>query len=64
MNWNKTILIVGLIIGGLASLYLSNNELASAIFGGLVGYLAKDNVVYKKKEELEDLSDEEDFGTA
>ena len=42
---NKTILIIGLIIGGIGCLYVNNTELASAIFGGLIGYLAKDPVV-------------------
>ena len=37
---NKTILIIGLILGGIVSLYVKNTELASAIFGGLVGYLS------------------------
>lgn len=37
---NKSILIIGLIIGGLACIYYNNTELASAIFGGLVGYLS------------------------
>lgn len=37
---NKTILIIGLIVGGIVSLYVKNTELASAIFGGLVGYLS------------------------
>ena len=37
---NKSLLIIGLIIGGIASLYVKNTELASAIFGGLVGYLS------------------------
>jgi len=41
---NKTLLIVGLVIGGLGSLYLQNNELASVIFGGLIGYLSKDTI--------------------
>ena len=39
---NKTLLIIGLVIGGIACLYVHNNELASAIFGGLIGYLSKD----------------------
>lgn len=42
---NKTVIIVGLVIGGLASLYTHQTELASAIFGGLVGYLSKDIIV-------------------
>lgn len=37
---NKTLLIIGLVIGGICSLYVKNTELASAIFGGLVGYLS------------------------
>lgn len=37
---NKSLLILGLIIGGLACIYYNNTELASAIFGGLVGYLS------------------------
>lgn len=39
---NKTLLIIGLIIGGVASLYTRQTELASAIFGGMIGYLSKD----------------------
>lgn len=39
---NKTILILGLLIGGIFSLYLQQENIASAIFGGLVGYLSKD----------------------
>lgn len=43
MNFdNKSIIIIGLILGGMASLYTHQTELASAIFGGLVGYLSKD----------------------
>ena len=41
---NKTILIIGLVIGGLLSLYLNQQNLASAIFGGLIGYLSKDKI--------------------
>ena len=37
---NKSLLILGLIVGGLACIYYNNTELASAIFGGLVGYLS------------------------
>ncbi len=36
----KCILIIGLIIGGLASIYINNTDLASVIFGGLIGYLS------------------------
>ena len=43
MNFdNKTILIVGLVIGGILCIYIKNTELASVIFGGLLGYLSKD----------------------
>lgn len=47
---NKTILIIGLILGGMFSLYLKQENIASAIFGGLVGYLSKDipQAVYDK----------------
>ena len=47
---NKTILIVGLIVGGVCSLYLNQSELAYTIFGGLIGYLSKDYVEIKKDE--------------
>ena len=59
---NKTVLIMGLIIGGIASLYTHQTELASAIFGGLVGYLSKDvlTVQHENKEvSSEDGSDSE-----
>ena len=41
---NKTILITGLVIGGLLCVYVKNTELASVIFGGLIGYLSKDKL--------------------
>ena len=57
---NKTILIIGLVAGGILSIYFKNTELASAIFGGLVGYLSKDTLTLKREEEsLEDGSDSE-----
>jgi len=37
---NKSLIIGGLIIGGLACIYVNNTDLASVIFGGLVGYLS------------------------
>lgn len=53
MNFdNKSIIIIGLILGGMASLYTHQTELASAIFGGLVGYLSKD--YYDKREDNSD----------
>lgn len=48
---NKTLLIAGLIVGGLASLYLNQSELAYTIFGGLIGYLSKDSITLKKEDE-------------
>ena len=45
---NKTILILGLVLGGVYSLYCNQSELAYAIFGGLVGYLSKDTVLLKE----------------
>ena len=58
MNFdNKTLLIVGLVIGGIACLYVKNTELASAIFGGLIGYLSKDTITLKREED--DVSDEQ-----
>jgi len=57
---NKTLLILGLIIGGVASLYTHQTELASAIFGGMVGYLSKDIITVEHKgEDSEDESDSE-----
>lgn len=48
---NKSLLIVGLVVGGLLSLYLGQSELACTIFGGLIGYLSKDQITLKKDEE-------------
>lgn len=41
---NMAILIVGLVIGGIACLYVHETNIASAIFGGLVGHLSKDRL--------------------
>lgn len=54
---NKTILITGLVIGGVVALYLRQTEIASAIFGGLVGYLSKDAITIQHKE-IEDKGDD------
>ena len=54
---NKTILITGLVIGGVVALYLRQTEIASAIFGGLVGYLSKDAITIQH-EEIEDKEDD------
>ena len=51
MNFdNKTILITGLVVGGVLSLYFNNENLASMIFGGLIGYLSKDVITLKTEE--------------
>ena len=58
---NKTILIVGLIIMALVSLYVGEKDIALAISSGLVGYLSKEvttnNIVHniepiEEKDEL------------
>lgn len=49
---NKTLLICGLVVGGLASLYLNQQELAYTIFGGLIGYLSKDTITLKQEEPI------------
>ena len=55
---NKTILIIGLVLGGIGCIYVNNTELASAIFGGLIGYLAKDPYVIDTSEDsVEDGTD-------
>lgn len=41
---NKTILIIGLIIMALVSMYCGEKDIALAISSGLVGYLSKDIV--------------------
>ncbi len=61
MNFdNKTILILGLVLGGVFSLYTHQTELASAIFGGLVGYLSKDSILLKREDASDDESDIEE----
>ena len=56
---NKTILIIGLVVGGLVSLYVHQSELACTIFGGLIGYLSKDKITLEdKKESIDELDDE------
>lgn len=58
MDWdNKTFLIIGLVIGGLASVYVKDTNLASVIFGGLIGYLAKDPYVVTREDTSEDGSE-------
>ena len=59
---NKTILITGLVIGGVVGLYLNQTEIASTIFGGLIGYLSKDYITVRHEtveEESEDGSESE-----
>lgn len=58
---NKTLLIAGLIVGGLASLYLNQSELAYTIFGGLIGYLSKDSITLKKEEEVEEIGSDSEI---
>ena len=58
---NKTILIIGLVIGGLVSLYLNQSELAYTIFGGLIGYLSKDTLTVKHEQEIIDVPLDEDI---
>ena len=55
---NKTLLITGLVIGGIFSLYLNQSELAYTIFGGLIGYLSKDTIAIRE-DSSEDGSDSE-----
>lgn len=57
---NKTILITGLVIGGVVALYLRQTEIASAIFGGLVGYLSKDVITVQHEEIGMEVSSEDD----
>lgn len=58
---NKTILIVGLVVGGLFSLYLNQSELSYAIFGGLIGYLSKDSITVKHEDVTEPVSMEDEL---
>lgn len=39
---NKTLLILGIIIIGIITVFTGNNELGAVALGGLVGYLSKD----------------------
>lgn len=39
---NKTILITGLVVCAIIGLFLNYEDLAIAVVGGLLGYLAKD----------------------
>ena len=61
---NKTILIAGLVVGGIVGLYLNQTEIASAIFGGLVGYLSKDAITVKHETVEETSEDGSDSETA
>lgn len=42
---NKTLLIGGLIVIGIITVIFGNDNLSSAVVGGLIGYLSKDNVI-------------------
>lgn len=57
---NKTVLIVGLVCGGLLSLYVGQHDLACTIFGGLIGYLSKDTITLKKEGVIDIPPEEED----
>lgn len=49
------IIIVGIIIFGLAAMFLNQIELASVALGGIVGFLSKQNITIEtldKKEEV------------
>ena len=61
---NKTILITGLVIGGVVGLYLNQTEIASAIFGGLVGYLSKDVITVQHETMGDESEDGQDSETA
>ena len=39
-----TIVLVGVVIIGIISLYFGKDDMAMAIIGGLLGYMAKDHV--------------------
>lgn len=52
---NKTLLIAGLVVGGLFSLYWHQTELACTIFGGLIGYLSKDQVSVNSGVEVDEV---------
>lgn len=51
---NKTVLIIGLVAGGLFSIYAHQFQIASAIFGGLVGYLSKDTITVQHENKIEE----------
>ena len=45
MEFNDvTIVLVGVVIIGIISLYFGKDDMAMAIIGGLLGYMAKDHV--------------------
>lgn len=56
---NKTILITGLVVASICSLFLNYEQIALAIVSGLLGYLAKDPVTIGSEVSLEDGSDSE-----
>ena len=61
---NKTILIIWLIAGGICSLFLNQENIASAIFGGLVGYLSKDKIeayIESKQPDDDEVYDDEEI---
>ena len=56
---NKTILITGLVVASICSLFLNYQDIALAIVSGLLGYLAKDPTIINSEEESLDGSDSE-----
>lgn len=48
---NKTILITGLVIIAIIGLFMNSQDLAIAVVGGLLGYLAKDPQVISLDDE-------------
>lgn len=54
---NKTILITGLVIASICSLFLNYEQIALAIVSGLLGYLAKDPYMISEGENGSDPED-------
>ncbi|MDO5824663.1 hypothetical protein [Methanobrevibacter sp.] len=53
---NKTILIIGLILGAICAMTYHYEQIALAIVSGLVGYLSKDsNITINKQTEHDEI---------
>lgn len=61
---NKTILITGLVVASICSLFLNYQDIALAIVSGLLGYLAKDPQIIHSRDETEESIDGSDSETA